>query len=59
MTIEEMARKLCEHNYIKLCDGTPGKNAAYSLEAYWERNKKYFIEQVEIYLEVKKSLEAK
>jgi hypothetical protein len=59
MTTDQIARKLCEHNYSKLCDETTGKDNDYSLEEYWERNKKYFIERVEIYLEVKECLEAK
>jgi hypothetical protein len=59
MTTEEIARKLCEHRYLRLCDATEGKNKEYPLEEYWERNKKYFIERAEIYLEVKECLEAR
>lgn len=58
MTTEEIARKLCEHKYLKLCDATLGKSEKYSLEKYWEKNKQYFIERAQIYLEVKECLEA-
>jgi len=59
MTTEEIARKLCEHGYLKLCDATWGKNEGYSVEEYWKRNKKYFIEQASIYLDVKECIEVK
>jgi hypothetical protein len=59
MTTDEIARRLCEHSYLKLCDATGGKNENYSLEEYWEKNKTHYIERAEIYIEVKECLEAK
>jgi hypothetical protein len=55
MTVGEIAKKLCEHAYLKQCeDGEEGE--AYSFEEYWERNKNYFIGKAAIYLEVKEFL---
>ncbi len=61
-TSQEIARKLCEHAYLKLCEQMcelPATDTAYSLEEYWKKNERYFIEQAEIYLEVKACLDAK
>ena len=59
MNVEEIAKKICEHNYLKLCDTNPGMNTTYSFKKYWETNKEYFIHRAKIYLEVKNCLEAK
>ncbi len=60
MTVEEIARKVCELAYAKLCEqGVQEKQASYSLEEYWKKNRKHFIERAETYLEVKACLEAK
>jgi hypothetical protein len=60
MTAEEIAKKLCEYSYLKLCEQSEKPTiAAYPLERYWEKNKEYFIERAKIYLEVKEYLEAK
>jgi hypothetical protein len=60
MTIDEIAKKLCEYSYLKLCEQcAKGANPSYSLETYWEINKKYFTGRAEIYLEVKECLKAK
>lgn len=61
MTTQEIARKICDHAYRKMCEQlckVPTPDRKYSLEEYWERNKDYFIMQAEIYLEVKACLEA-
>jgi hypothetical protein len=53
MTVAEIARKLCEHWFIKLAKS----ETSYAVENYWERNKEYFMQRAKIYLEVKGSLE--
>lgn len=59
MNVEEIAKKLCKHNYLKLCDVNLGMNTTYSFEKYWETNKEYFIQRAKIYLDVKECLETK
>lgn len=58
MDIEELAKKVCEKTFVeqcKICES--GIKLGYSLEEYWETNKEYFVQQVKIYLDVKKCLE--
>jgi hypothetical protein len=60
MTAEEIARKLAERDYAKLCGNARSKKESellHSPEDYWERNKNYFIERAKIYLEVRECLE--
>jgi hypothetical protein len=60
MTVEEIAMKLCQHTYLKLAEqDKAGVGIGYSLEKYWDTNKKFFMERAEIYCEVKTCLEAK
>ncbi len=62
MTTQEIAKKLCEHAHSKLCEQLSGPSAmdlTYSFEEYWKKNEKYFVQQAEIYLEVKACLKAK
>lgn len=58
MTVEEIAKKLSEHNYLKLRE-QPGIDTTFRFEEYWTRNKEYFIKQAGTYIEVKESLETK
>jgi hypothetical protein len=60
MNLEEIAKKVSENTYLKICNqGEPGTTPGYSFEQYWEINKEYFTHQAKIYLEVKECLEAK
>jgi len=60
MTTEEIAKKLCEHTYLKYCEECQKTvDTAYSFAKYWENNREYFTERANIYLEVKGFLEAK
>jgi hypothetical protein len=59
MDAEEIAKKLCHHNYLKLCDEKGAMVAEFTLEKYWETNKEYFMERAAIYLEVKECLGGK
>jgi predicted transglutaminase-like protease len=59
MDKEEIAKKLCRHNYTKLCSERKEMEEEYSYEEYWETNREYFMERAQIYLEVKECLEAK
>lgn len=58
MTAEEIARKLSEHNYLRLCKKCEEEAIkAFSAEQYWEMNKEYFKNRAKIYLEVKDCLD--
>ena len=60
MNVEEIAKKVCENTYLKLCEPCqPGTDPGYSFEQYWEKNKEYYTQQAKIYLAVKECLEAK
>jgi hypothetical protein len=60
MTVEEIARKVCENTHLKLCEQCEaGAVPGYSLEQYWKKHKEYFIERAKIFLEVKECLEEK
>jgi hypothetical protein len=54
ITSEEIARKLSEYSYNELGNSNL---LYYSYEDYWEKNKRYFVVQAEIYLRVKECLE--
>ena len=56
MTSEEIARKLSEYSYKELGNSNL---LYYSYEDYWEKNRRYFVVQAEIYLRVKECLETK
>ena len=55
ITVAGIARKLCEHWYLRL----DKSETSYSAEQYWERNKEYFTQHAKIYLEVEEYLEEK
>jgi hypothetical protein len=60
MEADEIAKKICKYTYLKQCDHSKdAKASVFSFEDYWERNKKYFTERAQIYLEVKACLEEK
>ena len=59
MNSEEIARRLCEHSYLKLDKREQEAGIEYSLAEYWDKNKAYFTRQAEIYLCVKESLDSK
>jgi len=60
MTVEEIAKRVCKDNHLKLCEQCEaGAMTGYSFEQYWEKNKEYFAERAKIYLEVKGCLETK
>ena len=56
MLLEEIARKLSKYSYEEIGDAGP---LYYSYDNYWEKNKRYFFIQAEIYLSVKERLETK
>jgi hypothetical protein len=56
MTSEEIAKKLSEYSYEELGNSNL---LYYSYEDYWEKNRRYFVVQAEIYLRVKECLETK
>jgi hypothetical protein len=58
MSVEEIAKKVSEKTYLKLCKARGSEtNSEYSFEQYWERNKEYFTQHAKIYLEVKECME--
>jgi hypothetical protein len=60
MTVEKIAKKMCENTHLKLCEQCEsGATQGYTFEQYWEKNKEYFTQQAKTYLEVKECLEEK
>ncbi len=57
VTVEEIARILCERSYCEL-RGQPEKSGSlYPPEKYWEVNKDYFLREAKTYLEVRECMD--